>query len=136
MAEPAELTEEMIAELVQVFYDRARLDDDLGPVFNNAVGDWDHHLGVVTDFWSNALLGTQRYAGHPFPVHMNLPIKREHFGQWLALFRDTAEEVLPPEAARLAIGRAEFMAKSFRAGLFPFDPVVPSSATRTKDAPG
>lgn len=135
MSEAPAVTEAQIAELVQVFYDRARLDDDLGPVFNNAVGDWDHHLAIVTDFWSNALLGTKRYTGHPFPVHMRLPITREHFGQWLALFREAAEEILPPETAKLAIGRAEFMAKSFRAGLFPFDPVVPSSATRSKDTP-
>lgn len=123
MAAPARLTEEMIARLVQVFYDRARLHEELGPVFNQAVGDWDHHLAIVTDFWSSALLGTKRYTRHPFPVHMNLPIEREHFGQWLALFRETAMETLPPEAARHAIGRAEFMAESFRAGLYPFDPV-------------
>lgn len=128
MPEPvanAELTEEMIAHLVQVFYDRARLHDELGPLFNAAVGDWAHHLAIVTDFWSSALLGTKRYARHPFPVHMNLPIEREHFGLWLTLFREAAEETLPPEAARQAIGRAEFMAESFRAGLYPFDPVRP-----------
>ena len=120
--EKTELTEEMIAHLVQVFYDRARLHDELGPLFNAAVGDWDHHLGIVTDFWSSTLLGTKRYTRHPFPVHMNLPIAREHFGLWLTLFREAAAETLPAAAARQAIGRAEFMAESFRAGLFPFDP--------------
>lgn len=124
MAGNAELTEDMIARLVHVFYDRARLHDELGPVFNAAVGDWDHHLGVVTDFWSNALLGTKRYGRHPFPAHINLPIEREHFGLWLSLFREAAEETLPADAARKAIGRAEFMAKSFHAGLFPLDPAL------------
>ncbi|NMG35116.1 globin family protein [Azoarcus sp. TTM-91] len=119
------LSEETIARLVQVFYDRARLHDELGPLFNAAVGDWDHHLGIVADFWSQALLGTGRYKRHAFPVHMNLPIQREHFDHWLALFREAAEEVLPPNAARTAIGRAEFMAESFRAGLFPFDTPLP-----------
>lgn len=124
-------TEDEIALLVQRFYDRARLHDELGPVFNNAVGDWDHHLAVIRDFWSNALLGTRRYGRHPFPAHMRLPIERQHFEQWLSLFRETAVEVLPPAAARQAIGRAEFMAESFRAGLFPFDPVG-----RPRQSPG
>lgn len=115
------VTEEQIAELVKVFYDRARAHPSLGRVFNAVVSDWDHHLEIVHNFWSHVLLGTERYKGHPFPVHLNLPMQRDHFDQWLELFREAAQEVLPAEAAAFAISRAEHMAKSFKAGLFPFD---------------
>lgn len=116
-------TEAQIRQMVDTFYSRARQHPELGPLFAAAVSDWDHHLALVADFWSANLLQTGRYKGHAFPVHMNLPIRREHFGHWLTLFRAAAQECLPEEAARAAIGRAEFMAESFRAGLFPFDPV-------------
>ena len=125
MATPSSpaLTEEHLSKLVQVFYERARVHPGLGPLFNTAITDWDHHLGVVHDFWSHALLGTQRYKSHPYPAHLDLPIQREHFDQWLDMFRPAALETLPHEAAVKAIARAEHMAESFRAGLFPFDPI-------------
>ena len=119
----APLSEAHIARLVQVFYERARAHPDLGPLFAASVVDWDQHLGVVRDFWSRALLGTQRYQANPYPAHVGLPIRREHFEQWLALFRPAARETLPPEAAERAIARAEHMTESFRAGLFPLDPL-------------
>ncbi|MBH2020166.1 MAG: hypothetical protein I8H91_11600 [Burkholderiales bacterium] len=63
------------------------------------------------------------YKSHPYPVHLGLPIRREHFEQWLDLFRPAARETLPGDDAARAIARAELMADSFRAGLFPFDPL-------------
>jgi len=116
-------SEDQIAQLVALFYARARAHPDLGPVFDAAVVDWELHLGVIRDFWSHALLGTARYRGHPYPMHVHLPIRREHFEHWLGLFRSTAAETLPPAAAAQAVARAEHMARAFRAGLFPFDPV-------------
>jgi hemoglobin len=115
-------TEQQIADLVRLFYDRARADASMGPLFNASVVDWDQHLGVVRDFWSHVLLGTRRYKGFPYPPHVNLPIRREHFELWLGLFRQAAGETLPAEAAAQAVTRAEHMAQAFRAGLFPLDP--------------
>jgi hemoglobin len=116
-------TEEQIANLVRVFYASARAHPALGPLFNAAVTDWDGHLQVIRDFWSHVLLGTQRYQRHPYPAHMGLPIHREHFDQWLGLFREAARETLPPAAAQQALARAELITRSLRAGLFPFDSV-------------
>jgi hemoglobin len=121
--EPAP-TEQDIAELVRRFYERARADAELGPVFENAVADWDEHHRTIEDFWSRTLLGTDRYHGHPYGVHVNLPLRPEHFDRWLGLFRETAREVLPAAAAESAIGRAEHMAESFKAGMFTFDRLV------------
>ena len=75
---------------------------------------------AICDFWSRILLGTERYAGSPYPVHTRLPVQPEHFERWLALFREAAVEFLPPASAEIAIGKAEMMANSFRAGLFTF----------------
>ena len=30
----------------------------IGPVFEAAVEDWDHHIGKITDFWSGVMLRT------------------------------------------------------------------------------
>ena len=115
-----DLSETQIAAMVQLFYTTARADQDLGPVFKATVSDWDHHMEIVADFWSHALLGTTRYTRHPFPVHMTLPIKPEHFDRWLALFKAAADQTLPPLAADKAKARAAHMVDSFRTGLFPF----------------
>lgn len=123
---PPPPTESQIAELVRRFYEKARADALIGPLFAHAVADWDGHHRVVADFWSRTLLGTQRYKGHPYAVHTRLPLKPEHFDRWLVLFRETAAEALPPDAAEKASDRAELMAGSFKAGLFTLDrPVEP-----------
>jgi len=123
----ASLNEQQIAQLVRVFYERARSDADLRSIFENAVTDWDEHHRIIEDFWSRTLLGTNRYRGHPYGVHTRLPLRPEHFDRWLALFRQTAKEILPQSAAERAIERAEHMAESFKVGLFTFDqPVIPT----------
>jgi hemoglobin len=115
-----QVTEEQIDQLVRKFYERARQEERLGPLFAHVVSDWEGHFKIVQDFWSSILLGTGRYKGSPFPPHARMPIELDHFDRWLTLFRQTAEEVLPPEAAAMAISRAEQMTKSFRMGLFPW----------------
>ena len=63
-------------------------------------------------------LGTGRYDGRPMPVHVKLPgVEAEHFDRWLGLFRQTASEVCPTEAAALFMDRAERIAQSFRMGI-------------------
>ncbi|WP_085316505.1 group III truncated hemoglobin [Derxia lacustris] len=116
-----DVTEEQIEQMVRLFYSRASADADLGPVFAAHVQDWEAHYKIVAGFWSQGLLGTQRYKGSPYSVHLNLGIKIEHFARWLELFRAAATEVLPEPAAKMAIGRAEHMAKSFKMGLFPLE---------------
>jgi hemoglobin len=117
-AENSKLTEQHIANLVRRFYERAATDDGLQAVFDATISDWDTHHRVVENFWSRTLLDTDRYRGSPYPMHANLPLRPEHFERWLALFRETARETLPAEAAERAIARAEHMAESFKAGMF------------------
>jgi hemoglobin len=112
--------EDAIAACVRQFYAKARQDALLGPVFNDKVEDWDLHLRIVADFWSRALLGTDRYQGKPFVVHAHLPVELEHFDRWLALFEETARATMPTDLAGKAIEKARHVAASFKAGIFPF----------------
>lgn len=112
------LTEAHIADLVRRFYGKAAADPELQAIFDATIDDWDAHHRVVENFWSHALLQTDRYHGTPYPVHARLHLKLEHFDRWLALFRETAVEVLPAEAAGRAIAKAEQMAEGFKHGMF------------------
>ncbi|MEF3366433.1 group III truncated hemoglobin [Methylocystis sp. 9N] len=112
--------EAAIEKLVDVFYTRARQDALLGPIFEAKVQDWDAHMRLVADFWSKILLKTNRYAGQPFPAHLQLPIEPRHIDHWLALFSDTTEAILPEPYAQTALEKARMMGESFKAGLFPF----------------
>jgi hemoglobin len=117
MERPATLDEAHLATLVDRFYDKARTDPMLGPVFNAAVRDWDDHKRTLVSFWSSVALGTQSYRGSPMSAHRPHPIRGEHFDRWLELWRDTAREVLEEEAAARMIEHAERIGRSLRMGL-------------------
>ena len=112
-----EIDEASIARLVRTFYGRAREDDLIGPIFNRAVEDWDHHIGKITDFWSSMMLKTGRYDGRPMRPHLVLPLAGAHFDRWLALFEQTAREIFSAEVAAAFIIRARRIADSFEMGI-------------------
>jgi len=101
-----ELTEAMVAALVRDFYGRVHDDTLLGPMFRAVVPDWDEHLQVVTDFWSRALLGTDRYRGCVMGAHGRLRMTPAHFDRWMALFRRSVAVTLPAAAADRALAVA------------------------------
>ncbi len=115
-----QIDEEMVATLVHAFYARVRADAQIGPIFARVIGeDWDAHLAKMCDFWSSVMLLTGRYKGNPMIAHMRLKmIRPAHFERWLALFRETAQTVCPPEIAALFIGRAENIARRLQMGMF------------------
>ena len=88
-----DLREPMIGLLVRTFYERARQDDVIGPVFAAAVEDWEDHIAKITDFWSSVMLRTGRYGGRPMRPHLILPLEGRHFDRWLDLFEATAREL-------------------------------------------
>ena len=107
--------EAMIHALVHAFYDRIRADAMLGPIFSAQITDWEPHLAKMCDFWSSVVLMTKRYDGRPVPAHLKIPgLDHHHFEHWLSLFRQTAREIAPPDAAALFIDRAERIAQSLR----------------------
>jgi hemoglobin len=112
-----EIIEQEISTLVDTFYAKVRLDPEIGPIFNAIVGDWPHHLATLKDFWSTVLLTTGRYKGDPMMRHLQLPLDPDHFTRWLALFSETATEVLPPEQAAIVIAKSERIAENFQTGI-------------------
>jgi hemoglobin len=116
---PAEgVTEEMIRELVETFYDRVIRDPELGPIFHKALsGRWSQHLALMVDFWSSIALRSGRYQGKPQAAHMRMSLTPELFSRWLSLFEATAREICEPDVAAFFVDRAGRIAESLQIGL-------------------
>jgi hemoglobin len=114
---PAGLDESQLATLVDRFYDKVRADPLLGPVFDPLVDDWDAHKVLMTSFWATVALRTGHYRGNPLAKHQPLPIGVAHFQRWLALWRETANELLDREPAALMTGYAERIGYGMRVGM-------------------
>jgi hemoglobin len=111
------IDEPMIERLVRSFYDRARRDPLIGPVFEYKVKDWEAHIQRMCAFWSSVALMSGRYHGQPMVAHTPLPVGTPHFDRWLTLFAETAREVCPPPAARHFVERAHRIADSLELGI-------------------
>jgi hemoglobin len=98
-----------ISLLVNSFYEKVKVDTLLGPLFAHV--NWPKHLPVMYDFWSSMLLGERAYMGNPFEKHVPLPIKSEHFDQWLTLFHQTIDELFTGEKAAETKDRAQSIAR-------------------------
>jgi len=123
------ITEPAIAALVDRFYGKARQDPLIGPVFNNAVHDWDEHLHNLHDFWSSVMLTSGRYKGNPMAAHMKHPIEPGFFDRWLELWRETAVELFAPTLAAQFRARAERIAESLKLALFYRPGAIPLRST-------
>jgi hemoglobin len=108
------ITEAEIATLVDKFYAKVREDQEIGPVFNHAVQNWDAHLALLKDFWSTVLLTTGRYKGNPLLAHFRLPIEARHFARWLNLFTESANEVMTPPHAALVVRKASLISVNMK----------------------
>lgn len=100
-------TREDVVLMVDTFYHKVQNDELIGPVFNDiAKVDWESHLPIMYGFWTNILLGTGEYNGRPFPKHIPLPIGKEHFDRWIALFHENMDEHFHGKNADLIKQRA------------------------------
>lgn len=124
----------MIEHLVRTFYDRARRDPLIGPVFERHVSDWQAHIGRMCDFWSSVTLMSGRYHGQPLAAHLPLPIDTPHFERWLGLFAQAARDVCPPAAAALFVERAHRIADSLELGIAAQKGEIRPRRTRSLDA--
>lgn len=117
MASTPLCSEEEIRALVDDFYARIRQDDQLGPIFNRHVHDWDAHLAKLADFWASVLLGARRFSGTPMPTHIALPgLNAALFTRWLALFRATLADQPNRALEREADAMAQRIASSLWLG--------------------
>ena len=106
------VNEPMIERLIRGFYMRVRNDDVLGPIFAAKIDDWEPHLQKMCAFWSSVTLMSGRYHGQPVAKHLPLPIDARHFDRWLALFKESARDLCPPEAAEHFVMLARRIAES------------------------
>jgi hemoglobin len=118
-----QITEDTIRQLVDQFYVKVRKDEDLGPVFLQAIGedleDWQPHLHKMYDFWSSIMLASGRYHGNPMQKHIALPsFDRALFDRWLELFTETALEIHPEEVAAPYLEKSRRIAESLKLGLY------------------
>ena len=109
--------EAAISRLVHAFYGRARVDAVLGPVFEAAVDDWPEHMDTLVRFWTSVLLRAGTYRGNPMAAHQPLTLGEDHFARWLALWDDTAHDVLPERQAQHVSEIAQRIGRSLRIGL-------------------
>ncbi len=104
--------------LVRSFYAKVRSHENLGPIFNAVVEDWETHLERLTDFWEMVLLQSGPGAGqfNPVPVHKKVDrqtgskIEQLHFGNWLELWFSTLDEHFQGKNADYAKEHARRMA--------------------------
>lgn len=93
--------------LVESFYEKVKLDDLLGPVFNNAENfDWDTHIPILVDFWETILLDTASYKGNTMRKHIELnkriPLTTQHFDRWKELFFSTIDNLFEDTNVHIA----------------------------------
>lgn len=115
-----DLDDDALKSLVHAFYARVRADARLGPIFNDAIGDWPEHLEKLSVFWSSVMLTTGRYKGRPVPAHVKHQsrITPELFDRWLALWAQTTDELMPTATAAALQDRAGRIAESLQLAMF------------------
>jgi hemoglobin len=114
------ITEEQLERLIPHFYGAVRADPMLGPVFNDAIGNWPDHLQKLVAFWSSVMLTTGRYKGNPMAAHLKhgARLTPEMFDRWLTLWARASAEIVPPAVARALQAKAERIAESLSLALF------------------
>ena len=110
------IEETQLPALLNRFYGRVRQDADLGPVFNDAVENWPHHMERLSEFWSSVMLTTGRYKGNPMMKHLVHAerITPEMFKRWLALWEQTTGEMFAPETAAAMQAKAHRISESLQ----------------------
>jgi hemoglobin len=101
--------------LIRSFYEKVKSNEKIGYIFNDvAKVDWEHHLPIMYDFWENVLFQTGTYSRNAIAVHKQLnqltPLNREHFNEWLTLWKETVDELFVGDNAELIKQRATSIA--------------------------
>lgn len=113
------LSEQDLARVIPAFYARVRDDEILGPIFNNAIGDWPHHLDKLQAFWSSVMTASGRYKGQPMVAHLRhvTDMTGDNFARWLLLWAAVTSELLGAEAADAMQLKAAKISESLQLGM-------------------
>ena len=93
-----------IHQLVSAFYDKVLHDEQLAPFFQKL--DFSAHLPQMERFWRFDLLSEEGYTTNVTEKHLKMPLQKQHFDRWLALFNETIDELFEGELAQQAKQRA------------------------------
>lgn len=115
-------TREDCERLVRAFYGRAMCDPVIGFIFTDVAElDLEPHVPVIASFWETVLLGAKTYRASAFDPHAALnqkvTLRAGHFERWLALWRDTVDELFAGERAIAAKAHAVRVAYAFHGRL-------------------
>jgi hemoglobin len=112
-----QISEDGIRHLVDAFYAKVRVDPELAPFFERALGN--SPLATMYDFWSSVMLISGRYKGNRVEKHRRLNgIEPRLFDRWLQLFGETCNEVLEDDVAPVFRAKAARIAESLKLALF------------------
>lgn len=131
MPADVQLCEADLDPLIAAFYARVRRDDLIGPVFADAIADWDEHLEKLVAFWSSVMLTSGRYKGNPMAAHMAhlSELTPVMFDRWLALWAEVTAQMLPAELAAALQHKAARIAESLKLALWFRMPAAASKPT-------
>lgn len=101
-----------IEVLVNRFYTKVQADKVLAPLFIHV--HWETHLPIMYNFWASLMFGDLSYRGNAFEKHLPLPLKADHFQQWLKLFQETVDENFEGAKAEEIKSRARSIADIFQ----------------------
>lgn len=112
-----------IMKLMDIFYGKIRHHNELGEIFNNAIGEdderWEAHKKKIGNFWRGMLLGEGDYSGSPLKTHLELPpFPIERFDAWLALFEESLKQVFDEQDTQIILQRAQMIAQRFKMMLY------------------
>ena len=104
-----------IEKLIIHFYEKVMVNLVIGFIFTDVVKmDWPKHIPIIVDFWETILLDNPVYKKNAMEVHYDLnkiiPLKKEHFNEWLLLFCSSVDELFVGEIAEMAKKRARSIA--------------------------
>lgn len=117
------ITYEGLDKLMDLFYGKVRKDENLGPIFNGAIGtdeeSWSAHKKKIASFWAGMFLGDSSYHGAPLKAHFDLPpFPREFFSIWLNLFSESCAKIFELAPAQMLLDRAQSIANRFQTMLY------------------
>ncbi len=99
-----------IEVLVNTFYEKVEK-SEIGFFFNDIMKvDWSKHLPKMYNFWATLLFGEVAYKGNPmsahFPINEQQAMQKHHFETWIALWKETVDELFTGEMAESAKKKA------------------------------
>ncbi|WP_436514995.1 group III truncated hemoglobin [Ekhidna sp. To15] len=109
-------TPEDLYRLVDSFYDQAKKDSMLGPIFNQFVDDWEPHIQKVSGFWAATIFASGTYRGNPMALHqevdekLNHSLSQSHFNKWVEIWHETVDSMFMGSKADMAKQRASNIA--------------------------